>query len=316
MKGRLLGASATVVHDAILAMIRRWSTAHVPLTYLTDEYCNALSASRTDNGFFGKPMEAAARLPIPRTREADMDESSWRAAWIRLLGLMEANHAPEFFRAWRHHYRRISGAPTFHTDFKAFLWYDIRIRERSVQEWCDPAMWHKEVWDRVAVDIQDAKIEAAVEQRLTNMVHADAQRRFRSPPLTDHGHPSKRSRDDRSFPYPRTTHDSRKPTTLRCIFCGVHGHSAQECRAESFPNGARTFLTKFDGYWRLPNGDRVCFGYNGRGCANRSGHCNKGRHLCSLCGDSNHAAQTCRITHPTRNNHAEGRTVAESSGRR
>jgi hypothetical protein len=83
----------------------------------------------------------------------------------------------------------------------------------------------------------------------------------------------------------------------KCIFCGDASgtHLSRDCAASTCVNGSPCFLQKHppNNSRRDKNGRFFCFAWNGpNGCQNEKS-CQKGEHLCTLCGSSSHNAQLC-----------------------
>ena len=91
---------------------------------------------------------------------------------------------------------------------------------------------------------------------------------------------------------------TRKEKTPFCYVCGSDTHTSFQCDATRKTVGSRgaIFIRKEGSDWIIPgvNDDRKRFCYSWNlpgGCRTRG--CNRGQHVCSLCGSSAHGAPSC-----------------------
>ncbi|KIJ32497.1 hypothetical protein M422DRAFT_35797 [Sphaerobolus stellatus SS14] len=108
---------------------------HIPLVYLTDQYCRE-SAS-----------DDILSPPRPCSRkENSLSIADWTQAWPRFLALV-AIHLPQEYDTWKTHFERIRDAKDIALDWELWLAYDIEVRRCSCHHPLDPAIFHSAIWN-------------------------------------------------------------------------------------------------------------------------------------------------------------------------
>jgi hypothetical protein len=138
--------------------------------------------------------------------------------------------------------------------------------------------------DELAAKTRQVEAELAEMKRWRTNQANDSSREKSSPGQSFRGGKAKEEQQKTSFPF--------------CYVCGSCEHSAYSCSATVKCVGSRgpVLLQRRGNTWAIPNvsqdRERICFRFNLPGTC-RIRDCNKGQHICSLCGHSAHAAISC-----------------------
>ena len=285
----LVGTSAAfIVPDNIRKKFAEGWVVHIPLTFLTDKGClmkdkSTVSLSQdvlTIDNATGTIQTSSTSLA--NEGELDLTFDEWHQAWRRLLDLIR-NFLPHEYPLWEIHYSFILNNENRAKLWPIYLAYDAEIRKRAVQTGIDPSQFSIAIWNDLEHRYATKKVLA--------IVRADL-RQQSSQLQSDKNKPCNRS----SF---RETQQSiSDPTkTGRCIFCGdcTRNHLSRNCTATCTSNGLPCHLYRQEPFGTRQSklGKRYCYAWNGpSGCEDGS-TCNRGEHLCTLCGANSHAAQQC-----------------------
>ncbi|KAE8189416.1 hypothetical protein CF336_g5741, partial [Tilletia laevis] len=109
------------------------------------------------------------------------------------------------------------------------------------------------------------------------------------------GSSSKKSKPFRSDP---SSQPARRGVT-GCIICGVVdvNHKYKSCTGAPKGHDAHAKRDKEGNIVRRSDGSTICHQYNLTGC--KQSNCSKGRHECSVCGDTGHQASACSRLEPS-----------------
>ena len=274
-----------------------WSS-HVPLTYLTDKYCefknkSSLSAAQDILSFDPSTGQVISTSKILHDNgELEMSFDEWHQAWRRLLELINT-HIPKEYPLWEIHYSRIMNSENRAELWPLYLAYDAEIRKRTTQYPIDPSAFSIGIWNDLEVRYSHKKVLTSLRTELRQ--HPD--RFFINPsqnPPTYTPHTQAQPPPFRSQQF--TLPDN--PKSGRCIFCGDRSksHPSNACVASCYSNGTPCHLIRQEpnGTRAARSGKRYCYAWNGlSGCTQAQIPCRKGEHACTLCGSSGHKAQRC-----------------------
>lgn len=294
--GQVAEETIAIVPDAVRKLFANGWTSYVPLTYLTDEYCEKVDEHHK--------LEPVVRLDtstgqwvrsgdqLPDRSEASMSFVKWTRAWQRLLGILESINHPDRDR-WLAHTQIVMNRPTIEEEWPLWVRYCIAVRKRSLQDSFDPGVFQlgiyatvRRIYDR---DRADASSLAYINAELARRTTTSTQPPPRAGP---------------NQPFPTVSPSSRAPrqpgararsnhSPSVCFVCGSREHLSITCSATSLASGKPLLVsrTSADAAWTL-SGKSFCFKFNSsRGCAYKA--CTNA-HTCSLCGSSSHGAQTCQ----------------------
>jgi hypothetical protein len=228
--------------------------------------------------------------PLTDEGELDLTFDEWHQAWRRLLDLIRT-FLPHEFLMWETHYSFILNKENRAELWPVYLAYDAEIRRRSVQQPIDPSQFSIGVWNDLEARNTTKKVytlvQADIKQQLSRLTLEKHKPRNpnHNQPFRDHRNPSESSK------------------TGRCIFCGDRSksHLSRNCSASSNINGTpchffRVEATGGHGATRQNrSGKRYCFAWNGLSSCDDGASCQRGSHLCTLCGSNSHSAQQCDV---------------------
>ena len=291
--GMTVSGGGFIVPDIIRDKLIKWET-HVPLTYLTDNFCASQPTSQSslsDLLAFVDGQVTTKSKTLSPVGELELSFDEWYQAWQRLLKIINQHH-PDEFDLWRTHFTSIMLKETRAEDWPLWIAYDTEVRRRSVTTALDPSQFQKRLFDDLYVRYSSTKILMQVQSSATPgpSSHSSSPARhqpYQRPP--DNGYTS-RFRGD-SF----RTHSSSKATSRRCFFCGGSSHNPKSCVAATLVNGKPLLLPKTatpDIPRTNRSGRQYCFGWNGKNGNCTFNQCAR-EHACSLCGDRIHNAQSC-----------------------
>lgn len=291
--GAVATSTSQRVPDVVSRKFKEGFNTHIPLTYLTDKAClQGQSKAFQDTLSYD---ETSRRLvstyqTLSDAGETELTFEEWCSAWRRLQALINEYLSAQEASAWAAHFAMIYDQPDRTSEWPLWLAYDIEVRRRACETALDPSV------------LQQPIFTACHRRYLTSIAESSSSRRDppadrnNSPfPRSSAPRPSFRQKSDRYQPYPS------RSTGARCFFCGTSKHLAPECNASTMVNGEPLHLrVRRNGDKPRDNLNRTyCFPFNGqRGCGKASGTCTLGEHLCSLCGESAHNAQHCRVVIP------------------
>ena len=295
---RILGLTGSSASYMVPENIRKkfsegWSS-HVPLTYLTDKYCEFKNRSSLNAAQDILSIDPSTGQVITTSRvlhdngELELTFDEWHQAWRRLLDLIKT-HIPKEYLLWEVHYSRIMNSENRSELWPLYLAYDAEIRKRTTQFPIDPSVFSIGIWNDLETRYSHKKILSSVRNDLKHHPERFFPHPSPNPPTYT---PSNQPPPFRNQQF--TLPDN--PKAGRCIFCGDRSksHPSNACIASCYSNGTPCHLIRQE-----PNGARVgrsgkryCFAWNGpSGCTQSP--CRKGEHLCTLCGSTGHNAQMC-----------------------
>jgi hypothetical protein len=291
----LVGTNAAfLVPDHIRRKFVDGWTSHVPLTFLTDRGCllknkSLISAAQETLSFDSITGQVVATSkPLNDNGELDLTFDEWHQAWRRLLELIHS-YFPEEFLMWETHYNFILNNQNRAEMWPLYLAYDTEIRKRSTVSSIDPSQFSIGIWNDLEIRYTAKKVYSLVQSELKQ--HSDR------PTVNQNASSSRLPSQGSSFRNQQPLSD--KPKTGRCIFCGDRSknHMSRNCTAACCINGTPFHMVKSDpnsNTRQSRSGQRYCYAWNGpSGCD--QGPCQRGEHLCTLCGTSNHNAQQCSV---------------------
>ncbi|EKM75869.1 hypothetical protein AGABI1DRAFT_131775 [Agaricus bisporus var. burnettii JB137-S8] len=270
-------------------VIKGW-LEHIPLTYLTDQFC----VPGGDQGIKGyqqfklnRCSEIIIRVEVPLddTEEHNLSFEDWHGAWVRFLDLLRSYH-PTLHGPWKIHFDRICFAPDRSSSWLTWLAYDISLRKQSVHDGIDPKIFHRSHWYLIATDFVKNSISRPLSNQATQSSPRSSGPSRKSPRSNDLATSS-----TSHAPYGNRPH--QRGTSHRCLRCGGP-HIARGCFAQTQINGLPVVIfPREDGKLiRDAQGNRYCLSFNGvTGCT--SSNCSNGHHRCTLCKGLEHNAQIC-----------------------
>ncbi|QRW14259.1 hypothetical protein RhiLY_13258 [Ceratobasidium sp. AG-Ba] len=267
---------------------------HVPLSMLTDSYCESREAAADPDKMswtmkHGRVALASSSLSTVKS-ELDLNFAEWTQAWRRLLILIKRYFRKSYLNRWRAHFNHIFSNPNRDRYWHLFLQYDSSMRERSTQESIDASVFQQHIFDHFVLEHQ---LQPSAPQPLSmpqggHPLPTPSTRRAEPPLLynsTDRPGPRN------SYTNPRHKGDKK---FFRCFRCGrAEPHGPSTCRHTSQSNGREIIITKpvAGGPWMLDGGP-LCYKFNtASGCPKPD--CDFKPHRCSLCKSSVHGAQQC-----------------------
>lgn len=291
-----------------------------PLTSITYRQCGtaALAAPREDEALHltADGLVEIRSTTIDSSLQSSISRSDFEEAYAILPGMLRRHlrTGPDVIGgppavligdAFEAHFDNMRRRLDFSSNFKCYVEYDIRVRQRyqaaRPDELFNPAFFQQRIWDDIMAT-HNYSLAISIPERVRSELAAHARRRSRSPPRrSESEHRSFRRtsplRDSLSklsgtrFLGARGPSFGRVPATrsgasARCIFCGHTGHRNRDCPTP-------LYLTKDkEGNWNR-GGLLFCFSFNFiLGCSRSPSNC-KFSHTCTLCGDG-HSAQSCR----------------------
>ena len=292
--GMTVSGGGFIVPDIIRDKLIKWET-HVPLTYLTDNFCASQPTAQSSLSDLLAVVDGQVTTKsksLSPVGELEMTFDEWYQAWQRLLKIINQHH-PDEFDLWQTHFTSIMLKETRAEDWPLWLAYDTEVRRRSVITALDPSHFQKRLFDDLFVRYNSTKILMQVQSTANpdSSTHSPSSSRHqpyqRAP---DNGYTS-RFRGD-SF---RSHSSSSKAASRRCFFCGGLSHNPKTCIAATLVNGKPLLLPK-PATPDIPrtdrNGRQYCFGWNGKNGNCTFNQCAR-EHACSLCGGKVHNAQSC-----------------------
>lgn len=286
--GKVAPAVQSLIPAPVIQIMKDGWGEYIPLTALTDDFCHKFSHSHTS---YVLQVDAKNRtifknsLNLPENDEYHMKSPQWVQAWKHMSALIE-QYTPHLAETWARHYNNIIWHITFDAEFKIWLRYDIQVRPRSLEEDLDPAVFQAHIHKEVERQFLLANRDSAL---------ADSSTRRRSasppPPKSNRQTAVGTSSSDQSHATCSSARSANNSDT-KCFICGGTGHIPRNCSAPTRHNG-KPLLCVREGKFIKINNDSFCYNFNGaKGCY--FSECTRGPHLCSLCGDTNHNAQSCR----------------------
>jgi hypothetical protein len=104
---------------------------HIPLTFLTDQYCTRTNKSKSQRDAWQLDESSGVLLavprPLPSEGENHLSFAEWHQAWKRLLNLIN-EFLPEKHASWLNHFQRVTGKDGLSTQWDLWLSYDIEAR--------------------------------------------------------------------------------------------------------------------------------------------------------------------------------------------
>jgi hypothetical protein len=129
-----------VIPETIRKKVMRGWEEHIPLTYLTDRFCNPGSDQRMRNTEFEVNRQSGSIIPVEQplndTEESRLSYEEWSQAWYRFLELLQM-YQPHLYEIWKPHFDRICIAPTRSSSWQTWLAYDISLRRQSITKGID-----------------------------------------------------------------------------------------------------------------------------------------------------------------------------------
>ena len=280
------------------------ATHAVEFDKLTDDYVLSDACRRLQyrHGVLVDPQNAAAD-----SRQSFLSETEYHEAARRWLQALKLYH-PEVFPTWKNLYnKQWFGSDVPSRPFDERREYDMLLRATARPVGQGKPAWHyQNLWtqaERIVAkrntDAMNKKARALeteiadVRRWANSMANASqatapaaASSSFRP---SDGDSPAKRIAGGQGF---RGTRKERPPF---CYVCGSDTHTSFQCDATRKTVGSRgaIFIRKEGSDWIIPgvsdDRKRFCYSWNlPGGCRTRG--CNRGQHICSLCGSSAHGA--------------------------
>lgn len=279
--GRLLSSTDKVYPRKVVRALEQGMFEYIPLDLLTDDACRRAMREPLPELSF---VISNGKLRLPNvsfdvSKESKLSFGEWAAASDNLVGAMRvhlyagsdtgsggpvANAIADCFAA---HFKHLKSRPNARMEFNLILDYDQRLRALFLRESHSFRMdtFHVDIWQECVASHHASRVKT-LDNRLTEMERL----------LAHSKGPSLRFQE------------SSSNTTIRskCLSCGSLDHKLPNCR--STPR----FLRREGRSWRAPNGNSICFAFNGLSSCDRGSKCLHA-HVCSLCGATAHGAQTC-----------------------
>jgi hypothetical protein len=190
---------------------------------------------------------------------------------------------------WEAHHTFILNKENRAELWPVYLAYDVEIRKRSVHQPIDPSQFAIGIWNDLEYRYTAKKVYSLVQLDLKNQMNR----------LSSDKHKPRNSTRNSSF-RDHQNPPSEVPKTGKCIFCGVRitkDHLPRNCTATCNITGAPCHLHRIEpsGIRQNKSGRRYCFAWNGPSGCDDGSSCDRGAHLCTLCGAGSHAAQQCDV---------------------
>lgn len=283
------------------------ATHPVEFDKLTDDYVISDACRRLQfrHDVLIDPQNAAVDSRQSFLSETEYLEGARR--WLQALKLYHHNN----FAVWKHLYNKHwFGSDVPSRPFDERREYDILLRATARPVGRGKPAWHyQNLWSQaeriVAKRNADAANKRAKEleseltdiKRLANSMANASQSAapaivsssFRT---SDGDSSSKRNTGGQGF---RGTRKDKQPF---CYACGSDSHTSFRCDATKKVVGSRgdIFIRREGSDWIIPgvsdDQKRFCYSWNlPGGC--RARVCNRGQHICSLCGSPAHGAPSC-----------------------
>ena len=219
--GMMVSGGGYIVPDAIRDKFAKWEV-HIPLTYLTDNFCSSQQATQSSLSDFLAVIDGQLTTKsksLSPVGELDMSFDEWHQAWQRLLKLIAQYHADEL-PFWQTHYSSIMVKETRGEDWPLWLAYDTEVRRRSVTTGLDPSKFQQRLFDDLYVRHTGKRILSQLQSASaigTPPQNSPSSSRFHPyQRLPDNGY-TNRSRGD-SF---CSTNSNSKTSTSRCQYFSV-----------------------------------------------------------------------------------------------
>jgi hypothetical protein len=285
------------------------ATHAVEFDKLTDDFVISDACRRLQfrHGVLVDPQHPAAD-----SRESFLSETQYHEACCRWLQALQLYH-PDDFPIWKRLYNKEwFGSDVPSRPFDQRKEYDILLRAtaRPVGEGV-PAWHYPNLWDRaelivakrksdamnkkaIALESEIADVRRLAQNLASSSKNASSSTTTAAVPLPNflEGEPSsKKGGGGQGF------RGKGKEKSTFCYVCGSNLHSSFQCTATSKAVGTRgdIFIRRDGADWFIGAGDdrrRFCYAWNlPGGCRIRE--CNRGQHVCSLCGSSGHGAPSC-----------------------
>jgi hypothetical protein len=250
------------------------------------------------------------QYPAADSRQSLLSETEYHESCRRWLQALKLYH-PKIFPIWKRLYNQYwFGSEVPLRSFEIRKEYDILLRASALPVGDGKPAWHyQNLWDHAESVVAKRKAEAIskkansleseiadVRRMAYNMASsssaatpAAAAASFRS----NEGDPStKKAAAGQGF------RGKDKTRSQFCYVCGGTDHNSFTCEAtrKVVGNRGNVFIQREGTDWIIPgvSDDRKRFCYSSNlpgGC--RSRNCNRGQHICSLCGSSGHGAPAC-----------------------
>jgi hypothetical protein len=282
-----------IVPETIRKKVMRGWEEYIPLTYLTDRFCNPGSDQRMRNTEFEVNRQTGSIIPVEQplndTEEGRLSYEEWSQAWYRFLELLQM-YQPHLYHIWKPHFDRICAAPNRSSGWQTWLAYDISLRRQSITKGIDPVVFHPGIWYHWDMEVAKRSLirppPTTSQPRHTSASHKQPYPNYSTHPFRPAN--SQIPADNQIRP-----HQTKWKSPRRCFRCGGP-HPARGCDARVQVNGLPVvILPRDDGKsFGDTEGNRYCFAFNGTtGCT--ASDCSKGGHRCSLCKKQDHGAQSC-----------------------
>ncbi|KAG8956517.1 hypothetical protein FRC03_010769 [Tulasnella sp. 419] len=169
--GQVSSGVITAIPDAIRKKISNGWRSHVPLTYLTDNFCQNIPkhANLKDTYVIDPGTNALAPSSGSNLDSSSKDRltfGEWHSAWRRLLDLIK-----EYFESndsWLKHFSLIANADDAQSNWKTWLLYDIEVRKQSVNSTIDPGIFQVNIFNDCQTKAQENKIDAQLAAMVNN----------------------------------------------------------------------------------------------------------------------------------------------------
>jgi hypothetical protein len=250
--------------------------------------------------------------PAAGPRESYLSETEYLQACRRWLQAIELYH-PKFFPVWKSLYdEHWFGSNIPSRSFEERKEYDILLRSAARPVGQGKPAWHyANLWERAENIVAKRKTDAmnsktsALEAELADVKRLAASlatsSKAAAATATSYSSAPRSGDAESSTKKPSTSQGFRgnkKERASFCYACGSNYHHAADCNASKKVVGSKgnLFVRREGSNWVIAGvGDdqkQFCFAWNlPGGCKNRS--CNRGQHLCSLCGSTAHGAPSC-----------------------
>lgn len=250
------------------------------------------------------------QFPAADSRQSFLSETEYHEGCRRWLQALKLYH-PKIFPLWKHLYNRYwFGSEVPLRSFEVRKEYDILLRASALPVGEGKPAWHyQNLWDHaenvVAKRRADAisKKASALESEIADvrrMAHnmASSSSAANPPVASTSFRPNEGDSSSKKPAAGQGFRGKAKEKNPFCYACGSSFHTSFLCEATKKVVGDRgdLFIRREGPDWVIigANDDRKRFCYSWNlpgGCRSRT--CNRGRHVCSLCGSNAHGAPSC-----------------------
>jgi hypothetical protein len=294
------------------------SKVYAPLTIFTSQTLRTIGQNK-DIKFISIPVGDGSKRAIldvtPYGDERMLSQAAFLEAWPNFLemmkGLLDGKTSVVYDSLVEYH-RHIISHHLFNAHFSAFLEFDINTRTLFTH---DPHPIDMSIFLTLPLMMAADTANQLAQQNLilrTPTLASSSSLRYNpyasSQPIASSSH-IRIPRNPAPFlasssspavqSQPQSFRDTTTSRPLLCILCGASGHRGANCVANATVYGTPLFAVLVNGEL-VENRDKsspVCLHFNLRRCTRSSP--NHAKHVCSICGSTEHAAVHERCTRRT-----------------